>query len=116
VTYVTDPRWRANLQTKYTWNNLRVSWDMNYIQHNLRVTPDSYQTNPGQIAPIWNGSYTYHNMQVGYKFNDTGLDVYLGVDNVFDKDPPINYFGADIGSALYDNIGRYMYLGASYKF
>lgn len=116
VTYVTDPRWRANLQTKYTWNDLRVSWDMNYIHHNLRVTPDSYQTNPGQIAPIWNGSYTYHNMQVGYKFKDTGLDVYLGVDNVFDKDPPINYFGADIGSALYDNIGRYMYLGASYKF
>lgn len=116
VTYVTDPRWRANLQAKYTWHDWRASWDMNYVHHNLRVVPSSYQSNPGSITPITNGSYTYHNVQVGRRFGDTGLDVYLGVDNLFDKDPPINYFGADIGSALYDNVGRYIYVGASYKF
>ena len=116
VTYFTDPRWRAQLNATYRRGNWRGSWDLNYVDGNLRVTPASYSSNPGSQSPIRNGSWTYHNMQIGYKFGDTGLDLYLGVDNVFDKDPPLNYFGADIGSALYDNIGRFMYLGATYKF
>lgn len=116
VTYVTDPRWRANFQAKYVWGDWRASWDMNYVDGNLRVRPSSYQSNPGSISPIHNGSHTYHNLQAGYTFADSGLDVYIGVDNAFDKDPPINYFGADVGGALYDNIGRYMYIGATYKF
>ena len=47
---------------------------------------------------------------------DSGVEVYLGVDNVFDKNPPVNYFGSDLGSAYYDNIGRFMYMGVNYKF
>ncbi|MGV8941127.1 MAG: TonB-dependent receptor domain-containing protein [Lysobacter sp.] len=116
VTYVTDPRWRANLQSKYTRGNWRGSWDMNYVDGNLRVTPASFSSNPGSQSPIRNPSYTYHNLQLGYAFKNTGLDVYVGVDNVFDKDPPLNYFGSDVGSAYYDNVGRYLYAGATYKF
>lgn len=116
VTYVTDPRWRAGVQTKYARGPWRASWDMTYVDGNLRVTPASYQANPGSASPIRNGSYTYHNLQAGYTFPGDKIDVYLGVDNAFDKDPPRNYFGADVGSALYDNVGRYFYMGASYKF
>ncbi|UNK57692.1 TonB-dependent receptor [Pseudoxanthomonas daejeonensis] len=117
VTYVTDPRWRANLETGYTWNDWRATWNMQYVDGNLRVTPASYASNPGSAAPIANGSYTYHNFQFGYTFpGENKLDVYLGIDNAFDKDPPLNYFGADIGSAMYDNVGRYMYMGATYRF
>ena len=117
VTYVTDPRWRANFETGYTWNDWRATWTMQYVDGNLRVTPASYNSNPGSAAPIANGSYTYHNFQFGYTFpGEDRLDVYLGVDNAFDKDPPLNYFGADIGSAMYDSVGRYMYIGATYRF
>lgn len=116
VTYFTDPRWRAQLNATYRRGNWRGSWDLNYVDGNLRVTPASYSSNPGSQSPIRNGSWTYHNMQAGYKFANTNLDLYIGVDNVFDKDPPLNYFGADIGSALYDNIGRFMYMGVTYKF
>lgn len=116
VTYVTDPRWRAQLNATYRHGNWRGSWDLNYVDGNLRVTPASYNSNPGSQSPIRNGSWTYHNLQAGYKFPGTGLDLYVGVDNVFDKDPPLNYFGNDIGSALYDNIGRFMYMGVTYKF
>jgi len=59
---------------------------------------------------------TYHNLQIGYTMADSGVEVYLGVDNVFDKNPPVNYFGSDLGSAYYDNIGRFMYMGVNYKF
>lgn len=116
VTYYTDPRWRGQFSTSYKRGDWRASWDMTYVDGNLRVTPDSYNSNPGSQSPIRNPSYLYHNMQVGYKFPGSGIDVYVGVDNVFDKDPPVNYFGADAGAALYDSIGRYMYMGITYKF
>lgn len=115
VTSVTDPRWRASIQSKYSLENWRASWDMTYVDGNLRVSPASYASNPGQASPIRNGSYTYHNFQVGYAFPGKKIDVYLGVDNAFDKDPPANYFGSDVGSAMYDNVGRYMYMGITYK-
>ena len=116
VTYVTDPRWRSQISAGYKLGQYRASWDMTYVDGNLRVTPDSYNSNPGSASPIRNGSYTYHNLQLGYTFADSGVDVYMGVDNVFDKNPPRNYFGADLGSAYYDNIGRFIYMGATYKF
>lgn len=52
---------------------------------NLRVTPESYNSNPGSASPIRNGSYTYHNFQFGYQFPGSKIDVYLGIDNAFDK-------------------------------
>lgn len=116
VTAVSDPRYRANLETSFERDEWKFSWTMRYMHHNLRVAPDSYQSNPGSARPIRNGSYTYHNAQVGYTFRDSGLNVYLGMDNVFDKDPPVNYFGSDASSAFYDSLGRFMYLGASYRF
>ena len=116
VTYVTDPRIRAQLNAGYKLNDFRVSWDMNYVHGNLRVTPASFSSNPGSTSPIRNPSYTYHNFQLGYNFPDSKIDIYFGADNVFDKNPPLNYFGTDAGSSLYDSVGRYMYMGATYKF
>ncbi|MCD7098654.1 TonB-dependent receptor [Stenotrophomonas sp. MMGLT7] len=116
VTYVTDPRWRASLQAKYRLGDWRASWDLNYVDGNLRVTPESYNSNPGSASPIKNGSYVYNNLQFGYTFPGSDIDVYLGIDNAFDKDPPRNYFGSDLTSALYDNIGRYFYMGMTVKF
>jgi outer membrane receptor protein involved in Fe transport len=116
VTSFTDPRWRGQFNTTWKRDGFRASWDMSYVDGNLRVTPDSYNSNPGSQSPIRNPSYTYHNFQFGYTIPDTGLDVYVGLNNAFDKDPPVNYFGADLGTAYYDSIGRYMYMGVTYKF
>jgi outer membrane receptor protein involved in Fe transport len=116
LTYVSDPRWRASLNATYKIGQWRASWDMRYIDGNLRVEPGSYNSNPGQVNPIRNPSYTYHNLQVGYKVPNTGLDLYVGADNVFDKDPPLNYFGEAAANSNYDNLGRYVYAGATYKF
>jgi len=116
VTSVTDPRYRANLEAAYNRGDWNASWTLRYMHHNLRVEPASYQSNPGQSSPIRNGSYAYHNAQVGYTFPDSGIRVYIGADNVFDKEPPVNYFGADVGTAFYDSVGRFVYLGATYKF
>lgn len=89
---------------------------MNYVDGNLRVNPESYKSNPGSASPIKNGSYVYHNFQFGYQFPGSKIDVYMSIDNAFDKDPPHNYFGSDFSSALYDNVGRFFYLGTTVKF
>lgn len=115
VTHVSNPRWRANLGGKYARGDWYASWDMNYIDGNLRVPPGSYNSNPGQSRPIRNGAYTYHDLKLGYTFPGGRIGTYLGIDNAFDKDPPLNYFGESAGTALYDNVGRYLYLGITYK-
>lgn len=116
VRYFSDPRYRANLETAYSRGDWKASWTMNYVHSNLRVAPDSYQSNPGSASPIRNGTFVYHNAQIGYTYPDSGINVYLGANNVFDKDPPLNYFGANEGHALYDSVGRFIYLGATYRF
>jgi outer membrane receptor protein involved in Fe transport len=116
LTEVGEERWRANLTSTYRWGSWRGTWDLRYIDGNLRVDRDSFQTSPGQANPIANGSWTYHDFQFGYNFAEAKLDVYLGIDNAFDKDPPILYFGNNASQGRYDNIGRFLYLGATYKF
>lgn len=49
-------------------------------------------------------------------FAKVGVSTYLDVDNVFNRNPPLNYFGSGTGSALYDSIGRLLYVGATYRF
>ncbi|WAT15810.1 hypothetical protein [Xanthomonas fragariae] len=39
-------------------------------------------------------------------FPGSKIDVYLGIDNALDKNPPLNYFSSDSNSGLYDNIGQ----------
>ena len=115
LTSVSAPRWRASLDLKYNYGNFRTSWNMNYVHRNLRVEPKSYQSNPGQASPIRNGSHVVHNVQFGYGLQN-GLDLSLGINNVFNKNPPVNYFGTGTSSALYESLGRYAYVGLNYKF
>jgi outer membrane receptor protein involved in Fe transport len=36
---------------------------------------------------------------------------YLGVDNLFDRMPPLRLTGAGEGSGIYNGIGRFFYAG-----
>lgn len=53
-------------------------------------------------------------MNVNY-IMDNGLEFGLGIDNVFDRDLPVNTTGTGAGSASYDNIGRFYYLSVKYS-
>ncbi len=35
---------------------------------------------------------------------------------MMDKDPPLNVFGDTASNAVYDTIGRYYFVGATYRF
>lgn len=110
-----DPRRQAMLNLGYAAGPYSMSWKMRFIDDMLRVSNESFAANPDSQHPIKTGSVTYSDLQLRYRFGGS-LELYLGIDNVFDKDPPVGLFGNGEGSALYDNIGRYSYLGFNYRF
>ena len=62
-----------------------------------------------------NGSYFITDASVGYKF-DNGLGMKLGIDNLFNRELPGTTTGTGAGSAIYDNIGRFAYVQATFQF
>ena len=66
------------------------------------------------------GSYMYHALQLGYDMADANIRFDLGVDNLFDKQPPLLYqnnaLNANTDVSTYDTIGRYYWMRATYRF
>jgi iron complex outermembrane recepter protein len=69
------------------------------------------------------GSVTYVDLSAHYDLNNLGygqVTLFAGVDNAFDKDPPVvplNFISnAATNGAIYDVIGRKYYVGARMKF
>ncbi|MGO4774004.1 TonB-dependent receptor [Lysobacter sp. 2RAB21] len=110
------PEWKATLRAGYSRDNWDVNWSTRFASGGRRVTNESYASNPKQTNVSWAGSGVFHDMRGSYTFKDTGLQVYAGITNVFDSDPPVNLFGTGFGSGLYDQIGRAYYVGVNYKF
>lgn len=110
------PKWKATLRANYALGDWDFDWSMRYFSSMLRVTRESFQSNPTQTTPITAGSRTYSNLRVAYGPEMDGWQAYAGVNNVFDRDPPVNLFGTGFGSALYDVMGRSYYAGMQYRF
>ena len=56
------------------------------------------------------GSVWYHDIRLGYTVNK--YNFYVGVDNIFNRLPPLGLTGAGAGSGIYSNFGRFFYAGA----
>ncbi|RDI97247.1 TonB-dependent receptor [Dyella solisilvae] len=110
------PKWKASLFTTYAWNNWAFNWNMRYFSSMLRVSNESYQSNPTQTMPVKAGTGFFNDARVSYAIANSGWQVYGGITNVFDRDPPVNLFGTGFGSGLYDAIGRAYYAGFNYNF
>lgn len=66
------------------------------------------------------GGQTYHNLQVGYKVDAWNAKFQLGVDNAFDKQPPIIYqnnsLNGNTDERTFDTVGRYYWANATVTF
>ena len=66
------------------------------------------------------GGVSYHNVQVGYGYQPWGMKVRLGVDNLFDKQPPILYqnntLNGNTDERTFDTVGRYFWTSISFDF
>lgn len=110
-----DETWQASLSIDYTYNNLTVGWNTRFINGVELYSPTQLATNPNPSNEMRYGSYFITDASVGYNF-ENGVGVKLGIDNLFNRSLPGTSQGNGAGSAIYDNIGRFGYVQATYKF
>lgn len=110
------PKWKASLRATYAINNWVFNWNTRFFSRMLRVTNESYKANPTSTTPIYSASGFYNDVRASYDFKNTGLQVYAGITNVFDRNPPVNVFGTTGASGNYDVIGRSYFAGLNYQF
>ncbi len=73
--------------------------------------PENLDYAPIQFYP----EVMYHNLRVDYDISEK-FNMYLGVDNITEKLPPLGLTGVGAGSGIYDVRGRYGYVGFVAKF
>jgi iron complex outermembrane recepter protein len=117
------PEWKGNITLTYAnagWNGtLAVRW-----LDSFRECEDNacQQTDPTAPAPRTRTveAYGAADLNVGYTLDHPGgsaTNFSLGVNNLFDADPPfiVNGFTASSDETAYDYMGRYFYLRLSHE-
>lgn len=106
------PDWKANFTAQYVLEDWSVAWSTRYID-GVNVENDSIDAF-GKL-----GSYIYNDIHVRYVFgDDRNYTAFVGIDNVFDKEPPFlgqgvpgDVTGTNTAADVYDAIRRYWYVG-----
>lgn len=116
-----DPKWAANATVTYGIGRFDLRYSVNYIgkatigtweaQHGLNGNPP---TNADLTEEVWYPDAWYHSIRLNTEVADK-FNFYVGVDNLFDKKPPLGLLGT-AGGDPYDTVGRYFYAGAQVEF
>lgn len=111
VNIMNNPKARGYFSTTYRQDN----WNANLTFNYLGSSQIAYTDSEDPIYPHNHvDSVVYVNLRSAYSFNDE-LEVYAGVNNLMNKGPQ-RLPGIQMGSNIYDAIGRSFYLGATYEF
>ncbi|MFP6561061.1 TonB-dependent receptor [Paraburkholderia sp. B3] len=116
------PRWRGN--TTVSWLSPNRQWNAaltwNYTGPYANTAQESEFGTPGIPTEI--SSFSVFNLTASY----TGFKhwtLYAGIDNIFNRAPPYDpnfayfpFYQTGYDTSLYDYIGRYGQIGATYKF
>ncbi len=116
------PKHRFNINVNYAMDDFNAFWRLRYwhrVEDSLSGQ-DARNNLPEALNQI--GAVVYHDLQLSYQVIPS-TNVYFGVNNLFDKKPPVlgqlsQYGGTGINTAseAYDVTGRYYYLGLRTKF
>ncbi|WP_448563607.1 TonB-dependent receptor domain-containing protein [Thalassotalea ganghwensis] len=107
------PKARGYFNVTYNNDNWSAHLGFNYLgSSRIAFTdPDSDPVYPQNSID----SVVYTNVRGSYNFNDN-LNLYFGVNNLMDKGPQANRPSIQMGTGVYDAIGRSYYLGLNYEF
>jgi outer membrane receptor protein involved in Fe transport/outer membrane protein OmpA-like peptidoglycan-associated protein len=121
-----EPRWKALLTLGYAQDNWSVQWTTRYYGgvKNVSRADDCEEGSvpcPAAGAGDYEGNEAagvfYHDISMSYTMDPATVTV--GVDNLFDKDPPFLFPTGQsnaAGSAGYDFTGRFIYMKFTAKF
>lgn len=118
------PRIRAQGSVDWQLGAWDASWRMRYISKfkvgsaDLSQGATAFAGIPGYVLHF--GSYVYNDLTVGYNIEPLNARISLGVDNVFDKQPPLLYannaLNANTDPADFDVLGRFYWARLTVKF
>ena len=121
-----EPRWKALVSLGYAEDNWSITWTSRYYGGVKNVDESTYCDPNAAVCPkVGAGDYEgneaagvfYHDISISYKFDP--VNVTVGVDNLFDKDPPFliptGQGNNAAASAGYDFTGRFVYMKVSAK-
>jgi iron complex outermembrane receptor protein len=118
------PDWQTNVQLGWKMDDWNLAWNIRYIS-SVKESCGNAVATPATGCPTGDGFHrldatTYHDVQLGWNhaFGAEGLKFAIGVNNLFDKDPPpcvsCSLNGYDAGT--YDLPFRFWYVDVQYKF
>lgn len=123
--YAGAPKWQANLDVTWMWNDLLVNYGFNWFDETKRYTDERRASNPNYVpAEYWTISErATHDIQVQYTLKDR-YALYGGVNNFTNQLPDRGTTGlATTGAAAFTSgaspvgpMGRYFYVGLKASF
>ena len=106
------PEWKGTLGLQWARQRWRGSYDLHFISEMEETVPNS--TRRRDID-----SWVVHDVQFSYVFNVyNGLRVSMGVDNMFDENPPFaaSAFNDNFDGRSHELRGRFWYAKLSQRF
>ncbi|MGH1471789.1 MAG: TonB-dependent receptor [Cellvibrionaceae bacterium] len=106
------PEWKINTGVSWSNNEWEVNYNINYIEDLSERIPESTQTRKID-------SWITHSIQIKYSPKKlSGLNITLGIDNVFDDPPPfsVSAFNDNFDQRTYEIKGKSLYGRFSYQF
>ena len=123
VSVLGDPEWEGSFSAGVDFGNVSVGYDLRFIDRQLinnfeNVFPfqGRQPTNTDAFPRNYYPRVFYHDLRLTLKTDDEKFRFYTGVDNVFDRLPPLGLTGTGGGSSIFNNVGRYFYAGAEVRF
>jgi outer membrane receptor protein involved in Fe transport len=111
VGILNNPKARGYFSTTYRQEDWNASLSFNYLgSSKIAVTNSADPVYPNNHVD----SVVYVNLRGAYSLIDN-MEVYAGISNLMDKGPQ-RLPSIQMGSNIYDAIGRSFYLGATYEF
>lgn len=132
------PRWQSNLSLGWLIGSLDLGWTMRFVSAVHERCSDAFDNDPELSLTALGlcsdpdpqhpersrnrlGGVTYNDAYAGWntKIGGQSMRLSLGVNNVFDKDPPEGCFSCSLNGydpGTYDVPGRFYYLQATYRF
>jgi outer membrane receptor protein involved in Fe transport len=120
-----EPKFSGTLITGYTLGHFDLRYTLRYIGSMTVFAFEDTHSFPGACLPSGacppfnsdiadrtdTGATWYHDVRLGYTINK--YNFYVGVDNVFNRLPPLGLTGSGQGSGIFTNTGRFVYAGAT---
>ena len=117
-----DPDDQVNVNADIKVGPVTFGYQMRWIDKMVLNTYEDFNSVQGRApenadyAPIETyPDVFYHDVRFDLQVNDK-FNIYVGVDNVSDRLPPLGLTGVGAGSGIYDVRGRYAYLGVKAGF